>query len=108
MPALDLLSAVINVSTATTTTLVASVTGKRIQVYAILIQSAGIQNVVFRDSTPTTLWPSTDLTARERLFLPLVADANYPYMITAVGTSFQVVTIAAVPVSGRVYYSIEI
>lgn len=105
-----LLGTAIDVATASTTTLVAAVTGKRIFVYRLFMQSAGIQTVTFRDSTPTNMMGAVDFTARERLTLDLgnlEGDHPVPWFTTAMGTSFQMVTSAAVQVSGRVLYGVE-
>lgn len=105
-----ILEALIDGATATTTTLVSATTGKRIFVYRLFMQSAGTQTVTFRDSTPTNMMGALDFTARERLTLDLgnlEDDHPLPWFTTAIGTSFQMVTTAAVQVSGRLQYAVE-
>ena len=105
-----LLEALIDVATATTTTVVALTSGKRIFVYRVYLRSAGTQTVTFRDSTPTNMMGGLDFAARESLTLDLgrIQEGRpVPWFTCAIGTSFQMVTSAAVQVSGRILYGVE-
>lgn len=103
----------INISTITTTTLVAAVTGKRIHVYALFLWAGGTQSITFRDNTPTTLMGQLDMTAQTAFTLDLQSVQGpdspqlIPWMTTGQGQSFQAVTTAAVQVSGIALYAIE-
>lgn len=101
----DILDVVINISTSTTTTLVAAVTGKRIKVWGIWVQSAGTQTMKFQDGTPTILIPVLDFAARERLVVQQQGNFSYPWFTTVIGAKLDVVTTQAVQLSGRLYYS---
>lgn len=101
----DILDVVINISTATTTTLVAAVAGKRIKVWGIWLQSQGTADIKFQDGTPTVLIPIVNFTARERLTVQQQGSVNYPWFTTAVGAKLDAVTTQAVQLSGRLYYS---
>lgn len=100
----DILDVVINISTATTTTLVSAVSGKCIKVWGIWVQSAGTQTMKFQDGTPTILIPVIDFATRERLFIQQYSTP-YPWFTTVAGAKLDVVTTQAVQLSGRLYYS---
>ena len=99
-----LASTTIDISSATTTTVVSSVASNYVKIYGLFFRvgSTGANNVTVRDSTPTSLIPLMDLTSKESLFLPMQPT---PWFATAVSTSFQIVTSTAIPVVGRVYYT---
>lgn len=99
-----LLSQKINISSATTTTVVSSVASNYIKVYGLFFRvgSSGANNVTVRDSTPTTLIDLLDFTAKESLFLQMQPT---PWFASAASTGFQIVTSTATPVVGRVYYT---
>ena len=100
----EIVDVVINISTGTTTTLVTAVSGKRIKVWGIWVQSAGTQTMKFQDGTPTILIPVIDFAARERLFIQQY-DVPYPWFTTVAGAKLDVVTTQSVQLSGRLYYS---
>ena len=100
----DILEVVINVATGTTTTLVAAVSGKRVKVWGIWVQSAGTQTMKFQDGTPVVYIPVIDLAARERVFIQQYA-VLYPWFTTVAGAKLDLVTTQAVQLSGRLYYT---
>lgn len=94
----------INISSATTTTVVASIASNYIKVYGLFFRvgSSGANNVTVRDSTPTTLIDLLDFSAKESLFLPMQPT---PWFSSAASTGLQIVTSTTAPVVGRVYYT---
>ena len=94
----------INISSATTTTVVSSIASNYIKVYGLFFRvgSSGSNNVTVRDSTPTTLIDLLDFSAKESLFLPMQPT---PWFSSATSTGLQIVTSTTAPVVGRVYYT---
>jgi hypothetical protein len=95
-------SVIIDINTATTTTLVPAVEDYTIKVYKLVLFIGGTDTLTWQDSTPTTIYPAMSFSAGGTMVLDQVGIA---WMECATGTSLQLVTSAAVQVSGRLWYS---
>jgi hypothetical protein len=93
---------VINVSTATTTTLIAAVTGQTINVYGMELFCNGANSITVADSTPTTLVPIQALVASQGYIRDLRSS---PWFTAAISKALTLVTSAAQQCSGNIYYT---
>lgn len=88
-------------TTATDTTLVAGVAGKRTRVWQIFFVQSLDSNVTFKSGS-TALTGAMPLTAFGTLMLP---SSPHPWFTTAVGEAFVMSQSASAQISGRIYYS---
>src|SRR5688572_20967954 len=94
--------AVVNVVTATDTTLVAAVADQRVRVISFWLWSAGTTNVTFK-SASTALHGPVALAAQSHLYKD-PRDDEQPWLLTVAGEALVLTTSGAVQVSGIVYY----
>ena len=99
---LNIQRAIINVATATTTTLVAAVAGQVINVYSWELFCNAANSITIIDSTPTTLVPIQAYVANQGVIRSM---RSAPWFSTAAGKSLQMTTSAAQQCSGNVYYT---
>lgn len=97
-----LLNAVINISTATDTTIVAAVAAQRIRIYAIWIWSAGSTNVTPKSASTALAGPIA--MAAQSDFNREPRRDQEPWFTCGVNEAFVLTTSAAVQISGIVYY----
>lgn len=91
----------INVSTATTTTLVAAVALQTINVYGMELYCNGTQSITMLDSVPTTLVPIQAIGPGG-----VIRDLRFwPWFSTTKGAGLTMTTSAAVQCSGNLYYT---
>ena len=103
----NITSLVIDTASASSNALVAAVTGKRVTVYGLWIQSAGTVTVTFEDDDGTNLTGPIDFQARERLEW-FVRDNYVPYLQTQTGDGFNMLLGGAIQVSGVLWYSQDV
>ena len=96
-------SAVVNISTATTTAIVAAVTGQSIRMYRILLVAGGTVNVTFKDGS-TALTGAMPLVANEGFVLDYQTQA---WFVTSSGAALNLTTDANVNLTGTVWYLVQ-
>ena len=106
----DILTTVIDKSTAASHSLVSAIAGKRVRVYGVWIQGAGTVTVTFEDDDGTNLTGGIVFSAREKLEWFPLSDGQgswLPYLVTQQGDGFHMLLSDAVQVSGTLWYSQE-
>lgn len=83
-----------------TTTLVAAVAGKQIQVIGLLLTMATAGTIKFQDGT-TDLTGAMNLPAAGQLILN---PSSMPWFVTSLGNALTLVQSGTIQISGRLYY----
>lgn len=94
----------VNISTATTTAVIAAQPGYKIKVVGIILFSAGTNTVTLKRGT-TALCGQFDLVAQSGFTMNI--GENTPILETAVNEAFNITTTAATQLSGVVVYFLE-
>jgi hypothetical protein len=97
-----LLNAVINITTATDTTIIAAVASQRIRIYAIWMWSGGTTSVTPKTAT-TPLSGTISMVAQSHFDKEPRRDEE-PWFTCGVNEAFVLTTSGAAQVSGIVYY----
>jgi hypothetical protein len=92
----------IDISTATTTTLVAAVANQTINVYGMELFCNGANSITILDSVPTTLVPIQAFTASQGVIRDL---RSQPWFVATKGAGLTLTTSAAQQCSGMLYYT---
>ena len=106
----DILTTAIDTATASSNSLVAAVSGKRVRVYGLWIQAAGTVTITFEDDDGTNLTGAITLNARATVpWYPLSNGKGewLPYLVTQQGDGFNMLLGGAVQVSGTLWYGQE-
>jgi hypothetical protein len=92
----------IDISTATTTTLVAAVANQTVNVYGMEFFCSGTNGIIISDSAATVLVPTMTFTASQGVIRDL---RSQPWFAGAKGTGITVTTSASQQCSGNLYYT---
>ena len=94
----------IDISTATTTTIITAATDEFFEIRKLLLWASGVQGVTFL-SQATTMCGKIDMVAQSRFILDS-ADEILWLRSLAVGDDFRITTTAAIQLSGVVVYQL--
>ena len=101
-----ILTAAINTASSGDNTIVAAVSGEKVQVWKIFFWVNGTVSVTIKDGASTSLTGAMAMVAQNEFYKRL--DETIPWFTTTAGNALVINLSGAIQISGRVYYTQQV